>query len=336
MNKFLNLTREQRRTVFNETSSLIHLPVISIEKDFWVTEVLKMLFSLPYADKLVFKGGTSLSKIWGVISRFSEDIDIVIDRSMFDIEGDVTKRQLKKLRKSSSVFVRDILTNDLNEISRARGLENFIEIIADPDGKGDYTYPEPRKIHIYYKSVFENMPGRYLRDEIQLEAGARSLFEPTASARIDSYVGQQFSNLTSEDKDVEIIAAVPEKTFLEKAFLLHELFTTDNCRNANRKSRHLYDLHRMFETGIAEKAVQNDSLWETIVRHRQVFTSIRGVDYTPDVRHRVCLLPPAEVLEVWKEDYDTMVINMIYDDVKPSFGTILESAKVIEQMFRRN
>lgn len=98
MNKFLTLTEAQRRTVFEQTAIRIKLPVASIEKDFWVTEILNILFLLPYADKMVFKGGTSLSKVWGVICRFSEDIDIAIDRRIFGIVGDVTKKQLKKLR----------------------------------------------------------------------------------------------------------------------------------------------------------------------------------------------------------------------------------------------
>lgn len=104
VDKFLSLTEAQHRTVFEQTAIRVKLPVASIEKDFWVTEILNILFSLPYADRMVFKGGTSLSKVWGVIRRFSEDIDIAIDRSMFGIEGDVTKKHLKKLRKSS-VFV---------------------------------------------------------------------------------------------------------------------------------------------------------------------------------------------------------------------------------------
>lgn len=78
MNKFLTLTEAQRRTVFEQTAAKIKLPVVVIEKDFWVTEILNILFSLPYADKMVFKGGTSLSKVWGIIRRFSEDIDIAI------------------------------------------------------------------------------------------------------------------------------------------------------------------------------------------------------------------------------------------------------------------
>lgn len=242
MNKFLTLTEAQRRTVFEQTAIRIKLPVASIEKDFWVTEILNILFSLPYADKMVFKGGTSLSKIWGVIRRFSEDIDIAIDRSMFGIEGDVTKKQLKKLRKASSIFVRDTFANDLIATTEQTGLSDFVTIKADPDGEGDATYPEPRQIHIIYKSVLPSGTNPYLRDEVLLEVGARSLFEPAAKAKIESFVTAAYPHLTSNDKEIQVVTAVAEKTFLEKAFLLHELFTTEGCRNANRKSRHLYDL----------------------------------------------------------------------------------------------
>lgn len=334
MNKFLTLTEAQRRTVFEQTAIRIKLPIASIEKDFWVTEILNILFSLPYADRMVFKGGTSLSKVWGVIRRFSEDIDIAIDRNMFGIEGDVTKKQLKKLRKASSVFVRDTLANDLIAAAEQAGLSNFVTIKADPDGEGDATYPEPRQIHIIYKSVLPSGTNPYLRDEVLLEVGARSLFEPTAKARVESFVTATFPHLTSNDNATQVVVAVAEKTFLEKAFLLHELFTTDGCRNANRKSRHLYDLYKMLEAGIAGSAITNDELWETIRHHREVFTSIRDVDYTPDIRKRIVLTPPESVIGEWKNDYDTMVANMIYEDKIPTFSDILASAAKIERMFK--
>lgn len=167
-----------------------------------------------------------------------------------------------------------------------------------------------------------------------LEVGARSLFEPTAKAKIESFVTAAFPHLTSNDKEIQVITAVAEKTFLEKAFLLHELFTTEGCRNANRKSRHLYDLCKMLEAGIADMAIPNDELWETIRHHREVFTSIRDVDYTPDVRKRIVLTPPESVIEDWRNDYDTMVANMIYEDKVPTFSDILAGATKIESKFK--
>lgn len=334
MNKFLKLTEAQRRIVFEQTAAKIKLPVVAVEKDFWVTEMLNILFTLPYADKIVFKGGTSLSKVWNVINRFSEDIDIAIDRKMFGIEGDITKKQLKKLRKSSSLFVRDTLSQDLALAVEQAGLSEFVTIKADPDGEGDATYPEPRQIHIIYKSVLHSAANSYLRDEVLLEVGARSLFEPTAKAKVESFVMQVFPHVTSNDNESTIVTAVAEKTFLEKAFLLHELFSTGACLNANRKSRHLYDLCRMYEAGIAGRAISDDGLWETIRHHREVFTSVRDVDYSPDVRRRIVLVPPEHVVAEWRTDYDIMVMNMIYDENVPTFTDILRVVEKIENMFK--
>ncbi len=334
MNKFLSLSESQRKRVFEETAARVHLPAQAIEKDFWVTEILNILFLLQYADKMVFKGGTSLSKVWGVIRRFSEDIDIAVDRSLFGFEGNVTKKQLKKLRKASSVFVRNVLSDDLKKAVKKDGLDRFVTITPEPDGEGDATYPEPREISIKYASVLPSE--NYLRDEILLEVGARSLFEPTACAKVSSFIAEIFSNVVPYHSEVKVIAALAEKTFLEKVFLLHELFSSGRCENANRKSRHLYDLCRMFDVGIAKRAVLNTELWETIGQHRAVFTPIREVDYTQDFRKSLCLTPPDRILEQWRADYDSMVFNMIYEEDAPSFDTIIEGVKAIEDLFRRS
>lgn len=90
----------------------------------------------------------------------------------------------------------------------------------------------------------------------------------------------------------------------------------------------------MLEVGIADSAIPNDKLWETIRHHREVFTSIRDVDYTPDVRKRIVLTPPASVIDEWKNDYDTMVANMIYDEKVPTFSDVLAGAAEIESMFK--
>ena len=120
-----------------------HIPPQAVEKDLWVTTILQIVFSLPFADSLVFKGGTSLSKVFGKIERFSEDIDLAIDRTYFGLEGDLTKKQLKKLRKQSSTFVRDTFLGELQEAFRQYGLTE-LSATAEPDGEGDATYPEPR------------------------------------------------------------------------------------------------------------------------------------------------------------------------------------------------
>jgi predicted nucleotidyltransferase component of viral defense system len=116
MNDFFKLTEEQRKLVIEQASTKVNdlYPQI-IEKDLWVTTILQLIFSLPFADKLVFKGGTSLSKIWNIIERFSEDIDLAVDRELFDLQGDLTVKQIKNLRKQSSLFVKETFCRELQK-----------------------------------------------------------------------------------------------------------------------------------------------------------------------------------------------------------------------------
>ncbi len=332
MSNFCELPADHRRNIYEQVSVKLGIDAKAIEKDVWVTNVLQSVFCLPYADKLVFKGGTSLSKIWKLIQRFSEDIDLAIDRSVFGLEGDLTKKQLKKLRKASSVFVREKFVDDLKTILRGNGLLDYCTITPDPDGEGDATYPEPRQVHIAYNSVFESINPTYLHPEVVLEIGARSLIEPTTVAKVKSLVSEHTSVETSIT-DVDIITAIPEKTFLEKAFLLHELFTTDGCRVANRKSRHLYDLEKMMSEPFAQAAIHDDNLWEAIRHHREVFTSVKDVNYTPDVRKRIVLLPPDAVLKVWKDDYEAMQETMIFEEGL-SFEQLFSRIEELQSIFR--
>lgn len=335
MNEFLQLPADKRRVIYEQVAFRMGIDdPKAIEKDVWVTGILQTVFTLPYAEKLVFKGGSSLGKIWNLISRFSEDIDLAIDRSVFGLEGDLTKKQLKKLRKASSLFVKDIFAVDLQHAAEDNGLAEYCMITAEPDGEGDSTYPEPRKIHIAYESVYGNAVSDYLKPEVLLEIGARSLFEPTSVARVKSFISEH-SAINTDVADVDIVAALPEKTFLEKAFLLHELFTTSGCRMANRKSRHMYDLMQMMDEPFALQAVSNDELWQTIHHHREIFTSVKDVDYTPDIRKRIVLTPPEEFMKVWREDYNAMQESMIYGGHIP-FEQLLERIRELQSRFRSN
>ena len=316
--------------VLTQAANKTGLPVQAVEKDLWVTVVLQMVFTLPIAKYLVFKGGTSLSKVWKVIKRFSEDIDLAIDPSIWGFEGDLTKKQIKRLRKTSSIFVRDEFCNSLQEAVSSNGLEDWLQVEAAPDGEGDATYPEPRVIHIRYKSLFdEDLP--YLLSEVKLEIGARSLLEPTTESVVTSIIEDELP-ISTTIKQVKIPTALAEKTFLEKAFLLHELFSSQTSREADRKSRHLYDLVQMMKTDIAARAIANDELWNTIHHHRELFTSMSGVDYTPDIRKRIKLLPPDDVIDNWRNDYKDMQSTMIYGK-KPTFDELIEKMKELENGF---
>lgn len=330
MNNYFQLSKEQQQMVLTQAANKTGLPVQAVEKDLWVTVVLQMVFALPVANHLVFKGGTSLSKVWKVIRRFSEDIDLAIDPSIWGFEGDLTKKQIKRLRKASSIFVRDELCLSLKGVVSETGMEKWLQVEADPDGEGDGTYPEPRMIHVRYKSLFnENLP--YLHSEVKLEVGARSLLEPTAKAAVTSVI-EDVLPISTTIKQVMIPTALAEKTFLEKTFLLHELFSAQSSREANRKSRHLYDLAQIMNTDIASRAIADDDLWNTIHHHRELFTSMSGVDYTPDIRKRIRLLPPDDVIDDWRSDYKDMQSSMIYGE-KPTFTELMKKMRELENLF---
>ncbi|MBP1616580.1 MAG: nucleotidyl transferase AbiEii/AbiGii toxin family protein [Bacteroidetes bacterium] len=332
MNNFLKLSDTQKRDIIGQVAIRIGIPAQAVEKDLWVTAVLQMVFSLPFADRLVFKGGTSLSKVWRVINRFSEDIDLAIDRELFEMSGNLTIKQIKTLRKNSSLFVKTEFCNALREKISSLGLPAFCTAESEPDGDGDKTYPEPRKISVKYKTLFDDIP--YLLPEVTLEVGARSLFEPTAKHKVKSLLSETVP-INTDVADVEIITSVPEKTFLEKAFLLHEIFTAGGSMEANRKSRHLYDLERMMDEDFAVAAVANHELWDAIHHHRELFTRVSGVDYSTDIRSHISIIPPQEVLIQWKEDYMEMQNSMIYGD-SVSFDSLLKRLKRLEDRFREN
>ena len=128
--------------------------------------------------------------------------------------------------------------------------------------------------------------------------------------------------------------AIAEKTFLEKAFLLHELFSVNSKVEARRRSRHIYDLHMMMKQGIADKAVPNNELWQTIHHHRSTLTSMNGVDYSVNIRRNIQLIPPKDSLANWRKDYEEMSSAMIYGE-KPAFEELFESMNWLELLFKK-
>jgi len=331
MNKSILLSGEARKVAINNVFLQTGIFPQIIEKDLWVTTVLQLIFSLPFSGKLVFKGGTSLSKVWNVIQRFSEDIDMSIDRELFDLQGDLTIRQIKKLRKQSSLFVKDIFCAELQKAFERYDLQHLFSIEPQPDGEGDKTYPEPRKIFIRYKSLYDDMP--YLKSEIVLEIGARALFEPTAKREIKSMIAETLDIDTNIENN-PINTAVPSKTFIEKAFLLHEIFTSNGRMFANRKSRHLYDLEKMMDKEFAISAISDHILWDTIRHHREKFTHINHVDYAHDIRPNICLIPPEQVIDNWRQDYETMQHTMIYGK-SLTFDKLTDRIKLLEGIIRQ-
>jgi len=327
---FLQLPENDKVELINQMHEETKLPQVIIEKDLWVTAVLRALFALPYAENLSFKGGTSLSKCWNLIERFSEDVDIAINREFFGFVGNsFTINQINKLRKSTCKFIRNDLQNDLTFQMEVNGTPAVFSVKVNITPE---TTIDPEKVFVEYKSVFNASP--YIKNTVVLEIGGRSMTEPLQKVEIQSLIDKHFSQATFAEKSFEINVVVPERTFLEKVCLLHEKFSkpSEHVR-VERMSRHIYDLARMTDTPIAENALKNKDLFQSIVAHRRMFTAMKGVDYDTLSPKTIKIIPPDSIISKWEDDYNKMQ-TMIYGKTL-LFNEIIDKIALLNEKIRR-
>jgi len=329
---FLQLPENEKIELINQMHEETKLPQVIIEKDLWVTAVLRALFALPYAENLSFKGGTSLSKCWNLIERFSEDVDIAINREFFGFVGDTfTIKQISKnLRKSTCKFIRNELQFDLARQIEENGIP--ADLFSVKMNITPITTIDPEKVFVEYKSVFNASP--YIKNTVILEIGGRSMKEPIQKIEIQSFIDKHFSQATFSEKSFEINVVVPERTFWEKVCLLHEEFSkpSEHVR-IERMSRHIYDLARMTDTPIVENALKNKDLFQSIVAHRRMFTAMKGFDYDTLSPKTIKIIPPDRIISKWEDDYNKMQ-TMIYGKTL-LFNEIIDKIVLLNEKTRR-
>ncbi len=326
---WLALTKERRIEILNQATDLTGLPSVAIEKDWWVTVVLNASFSLQYSNNIVFKGGTSLSKGWNLIERFSEDIDLAIDRKFFGFDGDISKTQIKNLRKQSCEFISTIFLDDLTKILTEWKLIDECKLIAQPVIDSD---KDPQVIEIHYNSVIDTSV--YLPQRVLIEVSSRSLMEPVEERQINSILGENFSQQNFAMEPFTIATVLPQRTFLEKVFLLHEEFSqgVEKIR-VERLSRHLYDLEKLMDTEHGIAALKNTALYRNIVTHREKFNPLRGIDYINHIPSKIKIIPPNAVIKNYESDYAAMTSFMIYGEPL-KFETLIN--RILELQARIN
>ena len=329
---FVQLPENERIELINQMYEDTKSPQVIIEKDLWVTAVLRVLFALPYAENLSFKGGTSLSKCWNLIERFSEDIDIAINREYLGFVGDTfTIKQISKnLRKSACKFIRNNLQFDLTRQMEENGVP--ADLFSVKMNITSVTTIDPEKVFVEYKSVFNASP--YIKNTVVLEIGGRSMKEPLQKIEIQSFLDKHFSQATFAEKSFEINAVVPERTFWEKICLLHEDFSKPSEQiRVERMSRHIYDLAKIIDTPIAENALKNKELYQSITAHRRMFITIKGFDYNTLNPKTINIIPPESIIELWKEDYEKMQRTMIFRE-SLTFSEVIDKIMALNKKIR--
>ena len=326
---WIDLTVEQKVQILQQTGEARGLPAFVVEKDWWVCIILKVIFQSQYADSIIFKGGTSLSKAYGLIERFSEDIDLIIDRHLLGFDELVSKSAIKRLRKTSGGFIinefREELIVQLDKLGVSRDLYDirYNEHVDDTS--------DPNTLEIYYSSAVP-VSGHYIQQRVLLEMGARSLTEPIEQKPIVSFIDEAYPTTSFAQQAFDVKVVLPIRTFIEKVLLLHEEFSKPIDRiRVDRLTRHFYDLDKMMIAGYGEQAIADDELFNMIVDHRKTVNPLRGLDYSNHKKGKLSILPPTEIVDKWEADYKTMQENMIVGE-SLTWEELLKSIKHIENL----
>jgi hypothetical protein len=327
MDKLARLPAPDRRDIFLEAAAKRGIRPTIIEKDFWVCVVLKLLFlKSPFGKSLVFKGGTSLSKAYGLIERFSEDIDLVLDWSLIGFgEGlrdpmqnfDSKSKQdqfNKEINRLAAEFIAKTLCPELDRLLR----NEDIGLLAAVDPT------DPHVISIQYPGAFSEA---YIRPEVRLEIGPLASWVPSAIYSIRSYAYDVLPELF-ENPACDVVAIAAERTFWEKATILHQE-AHRQTQLPQRYSRHYYDLYKLAVSSVRASALAQSGLLQDVVTFKQRFYPSAWARYDLAVPGTFKLLPTAQSqLADLERDYKDMQVMLFGEP--PEFSSILDALRKLE------
>ena len=325
-----------RLDLFLAAANRLGAPVNHVEKDFWVCWTLNALYRERPADgpRLLFKGGTSLSKAYGLIQRFSEDIDITVFRDDLDepasveeletLSGKKRRARLDAIRDACRAYITGPLREFLDEqIADATGGVGRIEIDdADPDGQ---------TLLVWYPEI-EPRDETYVRPAVRIESGAKSALDPHRPVTIRPYIAEDTAGLDLAVHGVTTIDVA--RTFWDKVVIAHGLRRWHERRGVLRQegqrvSRHYYDLHCLFHSEIGKPALANRDLGADCVRHARLFFDRLDYDLSSAAPGTFAITPTAAMIDALSRDY-TNTTAMIFGKA-PDFKDILASLSKIER-----
>lgn len=327
MKKVARLTNEERQELFQATAIKMGMRPDVVEKDFWVCYMLDHLFrDCKYKDAFVFKGGTSLSKSYHVIERFSEDIDLILnwkqiikDNSDPWEERSKTKQDTynKQINKDAAAFYKDVLVPKLNEeLTHKLGIGNWVMIDSDDEMIVDFVYPQ----------IFET---DYIIPHVRLEIGPLAEWMPSHITSIIPFVAEQYGQLL-EQKSTEVLTIDAERTFWEKLTILHKMANFPEGKILPyRYARHLYDVYCLGNSEIKKKAFERKELLEKDVAFKQKFYYAKSAHYETATLQTISLIPKDEIMQPLRNDYAAMT-NMFYGKA-PDFDEIISFLVELEK-----
>jgi len=330
-------TQAERRDLFLGAATRLGTAVQNVEKDFWVCWTLDALFNgLPAGGpRLLFKGGTSLSKAFGLISRFSEDIDITVFRDdlghgveaadLDGLSGKKRRARLDAIRDACQSYIAGPLTAQFNEVATTKIPVERFRLEADTDDKDGQTL-------LFWYPAVTTAEGGYIRAAVKIEAGAKSALDPHTAATVTPYVAADLPDLNLTVQNVTTVQ--PERTFWDKVIILHGLRQWYDRRKelrheGQRVSRHYYDIHRLMQTVDAPAWQADRELAADCATHARLFFGSPDLGLDSATAGSFTLTPDTAMHEALGRDYAAMT-GMIFGDIPP-LDTVLASVAALQE-----
>ncbi|MBU0729432.1 MAG: nucleotidyl transferase AbiEii/AbiGii toxin family protein [Proteobacteria bacterium] len=330
---FLKLPDKEQREILRISQAQLNIAESILEKDVWVSYVLDLIFNrLALGHRFMFKGGTSLSKCYGMINRFSEDIDLSLNMEELGFGGSNSpentlsktqrKKRLDELKEAGNRYTEETLFPSLQE-----------KITEEIPVKSDNIYLEKDdsdalNIIVEYDSqCSDNTYNNYFEPKIRIEPGAKARHKPTENVQIFPLIGDSIPEFKTK---FTVKVLIPARTFWEKATYIHVVNNHNNPEKFRIKvSRHLYDLAIMADHPEGKAALNDFDLLSQVVEHKSLYFASGWADYSGAKPGTIQLMPPPELMDAYKSDYKAMDL-MFYQD-PPAFDELIAKIQQIEK-----
>jgi len=326
MREVAKLSDSARQELFRNTADKMGLPDAIIEKDFWVCFTLDYLFRRSqWKDLISFKGGTSLSKAFHLINRFSEDLDIILDWRVLGYERNEPWEQRSKTKQDAFNKEANLRAEKFLAESFCPEIKYGLSEALGKNAEVSMDETEKQTVNFVYPRLYTN---KATLQTIRLEIGALAAWTPARLAQITSYAAETYPDIF-EQKSTDILTVAPERTFWEKATILHhEANRPEYLAMPPRYSRHFYDLACMSKSEIKGIAFSRLGLLQKVVDFKMKFYPRSWAKYEEAVPGTFKLFPPDYRIAKLRADYEVMK-DMLFSD-KPDFESVMNSVQKLE------
>jgi hypothetical protein len=333
---FLGLSETERADALAVAADASGRPADLLEKDVWVVWSLEALFGEPFGEHLVFKGGTSLSKAYRVIARFSEDVDVTHDiRTLLPDLAHGATEPLPATRSQAEKWAR-LVRERLPEWVEGTALPALQARLTASNAPAE-IHADAHRLRVRYHRV-TNADTDYVAPEILIEFGARSTGEPARAMSVACDAAAYMSTLTFPTATPRVMSA--ERTFWEKATAIH-VFCLQGTLDGERYARHWYDLVRLDGAGFAETALADRDLARAVAAHKGWFfrekdAAGQPVDYQAAVEGSLCLVPEGPALTLLADDYKRMIEAGLLEEMATPFDELMAKCADLQDRARRH